>query len=99
MITYKKLVQELSNVSTTVSDSDVLAVVNELVKLMKKHVRDDGDAFQFGDFGTFYISISSAGADSPEKFHHSMIRNGSLKFRPSADTKEWLAGLKYEKGS
>lgn len=97
VVTYKKLVQELTGVSTTVSDSDVLAVMNELAKLLKKHL-SDGNVVQLGDIGTFYISLTSAGAESPEKFHHSMIKGGSMKFRPAADTKEWLAGLKYEKG-
>ncbi len=97
-ITFKKLAQEISGGSTTVSDSDVLAVLNELAKLLKRHL-SDGRTVRLGDIGSFYISLSSLGAESPAKFHQSMIKEGKMKFRPASDTREWLAGLKYEKSA
>ena len=96
VLTLKKLGKEIAEGSTTVSDTDVLAVLNDLTKLLKRHL-DNGEIVRFGDFGTFQISISSDGAESPEKFHQSMIKKPKVTFRPGVDLKEMLNNLKYEK--
>jgi predicted histone-like DNA-binding protein len=72
-LTLKKLSREISEGSTTVSDTDVLAVLNDLTKILKRHL-DNGEIVRFGDFGTFQISISGEGAETEEKYHPSMIK-------------------------
>jgi hypothetical protein len=52
---------------------------------------------RFGDFGTFQVALTSDGAETANKFHHSLIRNPKVTFRPGIDLKEMLANLKYEK--
>jgi predicted histone-like DNA-binding protein len=93
-ITLKKLGKEIAEGSTTVSDTDVLAVLNDLTKVLKRHL-DNGEIVRFGDFGTFQITVSSEGAETAEKFHSSLIRNPKVTFRPGVDLKEMLATLKY----
>jgi DNA-binding protein, histone-like, putative len=95
-LTFRKLSKEIAEGSTTVSDTDVLAVLNDLIKVLKRHL-DNGQIVRFGDFGTFQISISSEGAETEEKFHHSMIKNPKVTFRPGIDLKEMLQTLKYVK--
>jgi predicted histone-like DNA-binding protein len=95
-LTFRKLSKEISEGSTTVSDSDVLAVLNDLTKILKRHL-DNGEIVRFGDFGTFQIGISSEGAETEEKFHASLIKSPKIVFRPGVDLKEMLATLKYEK--
>jgi len=96
-LTFRKLSKEIAEGSTTVSDTDVLAVLNDLTKLLKRHL-DNGEIVRFGDFGSFQVSISSEGVEKADKFNASMIRGGKVNFRPGIDLKEMLATLKYEKG-
>jgi predicted histone-like DNA-binding protein len=95
-LTLKKLSKEIAEGSTTVSDTDVLAVLNDLTKVLKRHL-DNGEIVRFGDFGTFQVAVSSGGAETEEKFHQSLIKNPKVAFRPGVDLKEMLATLKYEK--
>ena len=95
-LTFRKLSKEISDGSTTVSDTDVMAVLNDLIKVMKRHL-ENGEIIRLGDFGTFQISISSEGAETEQKFHHSMIKNSKVNFRLGVDLKEMLNNLKYEK--
>ncbi len=97
-ISLKEISKEISGGSTTVSDTDVLAVLNEFTKLMSKHL-SNGKIVKFGDFGNFQITLSSEGADSAEKFNSSLIKSNKITFRPGADLKEMLATVKYEKYS
>ena len=95
-LTLKKLSKEIAEGSTTVSDTDALAVLNELTKILKKHLAN-GEIVRFGDFGTFQIALTSAGAETEAKFHQSLIKNPKIAFRPGGDLKEMLATLKYTK--
>ena len=58
---------EITEGSTTVSDTDVLAVLNDLTKILKRHL-DNGEIVRFGDFGTFQAGLTSEGAETEEKF-------------------------------
>lgn len=95
-LTFKKLSKEIAEGSTTVSDSDVLAVLNDLTKVLRRHL-ENGEIVRFGDFGTFQIAISSEGAETAAKFYPSMIKKSKVAFRAGVDLKEMLATLKFEK--
>lgn len=95
-VSFKSLSKEIAGSSTTVSDTDVLAVLNELNKLLAKHL-SEGKIVRFGDFGAFQVSLSSEGAETEEKFNSSLIKGGKIAFRPGVDLKHMLATLKYEK--
>ncbi|PZX12746.1 putative histone-like DNA-binding protein [Breznakibacter xylanolyticus] len=94
--TFRQLSQEVAQASTTVSDTDMMAALNLLTKIMKRHL-ENGEIIRLGDFGSFQISITSEGADSPAQFTSSLIRGGKILFRPGTDLKEMLTTLKYEK--
>ncbi|MDR1091706.1 MAG: HU family DNA-binding protein [Prevotella sp.] len=95
-LTLRKLSREISESSTTVSDTDVLAVLNDLTKILKRHL-SNGEIVRFGDFGTFQVALTSEGAETVDKFHASLIKNQKITFRPGIDLKEMLATVKYEK--
>ncbi|MDR1679485.1 MAG: HU family DNA-binding protein [Prevotellaceae bacterium] len=95
-LTLRRLGKEIAEGSTTVSDTDVLAVLNDLVKFMRRHL-DNGEIVRFGDFGSFQISVSSQGAESEEKFNAALIHSPKVNFRPGIDLKEMLNNLKYTK--
>ena len=88
-VSFKALAKE-------VADSDVLAVLNDLTKLLVKHL-SDGKVVKFGDFGSFQINISSEGVANADKFTSSYIKNNKIQFRPGADLRAMLATVKYEK--
>ena len=98
VLTLKKLGREIAEGSTTVSDTDVLAVLNDLTRLLKRHL-ENGRIVRFGDFGTFQITVGSAGAETEAKFSASMIRKPKVTFRPGTDLRDMLAVLKYEKAA
>jgi predicted histone-like DNA-binding protein len=89
-LTLRKLGKEIAEASTTVSDTDVLAVLNDLTKILKRHL-ENGEIVRFGDFGTFQVSLTGDGAETEEKFHLSLIKNTGVTFRPGIDLKEILA--------
>jgi predicted histone-like DNA-binding protein len=95
-LTFRKLSKEIADGSTTVSDTDVLAVLNDLTKTLKRHL-ENGEIVRFGDFGSFQITLASEGAESAEQFNASLIKGGKVAFRPGIDLKDMLATLKYEK--
>jgi predicted histone-like DNA-binding protein len=92
-LTLRKLSKEIAEGSTTVSDTDVLAVLNDLTKVLKRHL-DNGEIVRFGDFGTFQVTLTSDGAETADKFHASLIKKPKVTFRPGIDLKEMLAILK-----
>ena len=94
--TFRKLAKEIAEGGTTVSDTDVLAVLNDLTKILRRHL-ENGEIVRFGDFGSFQISIGSEGAETPEKYHRSMIRTKKVLFRPGISLKEMLNNLTFEK--
>lgn len=95
-LTFKKLSKEIADASTTVSDTDVLAVLNDLTKVLRRHL-ENGEIVRFGDFGTFQVGLSSEGAETEEKFTSALIRSTKVAFRPGIDLKEMLNNLKFSK--
>ena len=95
-LTFRNLSKEIASGSTTVSDTDVLAVLNDLTKILRRHL-ENGEIVRFGDFGTFQISLTSTGSETAEKFNAALIKKPKVNFRPGIDLKEMLAVLKYTK--
>lgn len=95
-ISFKALAKEIAAAGSTVSDSDMLAVLNDLNKLLIKHL-SEGKIVRFGDFGSFQVSVSSTGAETEAKFSSSNITGNKIQFRPGAELKAMLATAKYEK--
>lgn len=95
-ISLKALAKEIAGASSTVSDTDVLAVLNDLTKYVVRHL-SQGEIVKLGDFGNFQVSLSSEGAESAEKFTPSLIKGGKIVFRPGQDLRDMLATLRYEK--
>ena len=90
------LAKELATYSTTASEGDVFSVAIGLRDLIRKYLAE-GDKVTIDGIGTFSINISSAGAESVEKFYPALIKKPKVMFTPDADMKEFLATIKYEK--
>ena len=96
VLTFRQLGKEIAEGSTTVSDTDAMAVLNDLVKVLRRHL-SEGEIVRFGDFGTFQISLSSSGADTAGQFNASLIKKPKVTFRPGIDLRDVLSTLKYVK--
>ena len=94
--TFRELSKEISEGSTTVSDTDVLAVLNDLIKVLRRHL-ENREIVRLGDFGSFQVALSSEGAETEEAFNASLIKNEKIVFRPGIDLKDMLLTLKFEK--
>lgn len=64
--------KETATVDSTVSDPDVLAVFNDLTKVLAKYLIE-GRILKFGDFGNFQLTLKSQWVESAEKFIASHI--------------------------
>lgn len=95
-LTFRMLSKEIAEKSTTVSDTDMLAVLNDLTKILCHHL-ENGEIVRFGDFGSFQVSIGSEGAESSEKFNASLIKTKKITFRPGIDLREMIQRMKFEK--
>ena len=92
----KKLARELAGRSTTASEGDVYSVLIGLRDLMRDHL-DRSDRVLIDGIGSFAISISSEGAESEEKFHPSLIKSAKVLYKPDAEMKDFIKGLKFTK--
>ena len=52
------LAKEIATVDSTVSDPDVLAVFNDLTRVLAKYLVE-GRILKFGDFGNFQLTLKS----------------------------------------
>ena len=95
-LTFRELSKEISEGSTTVSDTDVMAVLNDLTKVLKRHL-ENGEMVRLGDFGTFQVALTSEGSETEEAFNSSLIKTKKIAFRPGIDLKDMLLTLKFEK--
>jgi predicted histone-like DNA-binding protein len=95
-VTFRSLSKQIAQGSTTVSDTDVLAVLNDLNKALVLHLAE-GKIVRFGDFGSFQVSLSSEGTETAEKFNSSHVKSAKIHFRPGIDLKEMLKTLHFEK--
>ena len=93
-VTFDELSEEVAGVSTTVSPTDVKAVISEVIRIMILHLQA-GRTVDFG-FGLFKISFKSKGADNPKDFNVSMIHSPRVIFRANRGFfKKMLNNLTY----
>ena len=93
-VSLKKLSKEICEGNSTVSDTDTLAVLNELTKVLRRNL-SQGRIVRLGDFGCLQVGLSGDGAETPEKFNHTLIKKAKVTFRPGAELRNMLATLKY----
>lgn len=91
-VSLRALSEEISEAST-LSTVDVVAVIESFIRLVPRHLMQ-GEIVRLGDFGSFYLVASSAGAEKPEDFNQKMIRKTRLHFSPSKELKATLSKTK-----
>jgi DNA-binding protein, histone-like, putative len=94
--TFRMLCKEIADGSTTVSDTDVMAVLNDLVKILTRHL-SNGEIVRLSDFASLQVTLGSEGTETEEEFNSSRIRDKKVAFRPGPNLREMLNNLKFEK--
>ena len=79
-VTTRMLAEEISH-STTVTRSDIAAVLIELFNVMKAHLQNS-QTVQLDDIGSFKVTFSSAPADKEADFSANNIKKYRVTYRP-----------------
>ncbi len=78
--TVRALAKRISDIST-VSTVDVMAVLEALFQTLPGELAE-GHIVRLGDFGSFFTTLKSGGADSEKEFTVGLIGAVTVKFRP-----------------
>jgi predicted histone-like DNA-binding protein len=78
--TVRGLAKRISDMST-VSPVDVMAVLEAMFQVIPGELAE-GRIVRCGDFGSFFTTLKSDGADSEKEFTVTLIGNVTVKFRP-----------------
>lgn len=92
----KDIAKSIVSRSTTVSDTDVLAVLNELVKEVKLRA-ENGETVVLGNLGYFHVTLSGKGSAAAKDVSASHIVETRLKFVPSKEIANTLRSSTFEK--
>jgi predicted histone-like DNA-binding protein len=79
-VTTAQLAKEMQ-ANCTVKESDIKAVLAEMVETMQRQLQNS-NAVKIDGLGTFKIGINSKGAEKPEEFDSSNIRDVHILFCP-----------------
>ncbi len=93
MVELRELARRISREST-VSMMDTVAVLEGLLQVVPDMLLD-GNIVKLGDFGTFRLSLSSEGVESPDEFNVSKIRRTNLLFRAGKVFQDRLKNVKF----
>ena len=91
----RDLANRIAEIST-VSSIDTLAVLESLLTVLPNYLLD-GKIIRLGDFGSFRVTLSSEGAETPETFSKDLIKNARLLFRPGKQIANAMKTAEFEK--
>ncbi|MFK5857233.1 MAG: HU family DNA-binding protein [Bacteroidota bacterium] len=95
MVSIRELARIISNEST-ISMMDTMAVIEGLLQVIPDKLIE-GRMVSLGAFGSFRVTMSSKGAQTPEDFNEKLIRGLNLKFRAGTEFRNMLNTVKYKK--
>lgn len=84
------------NSMSTISYPDTVAVLEAFLQVVPEKL-SEGLIVELGDFGSFRMSVSSQGADTPEELTIRNITDKKVVFTPGKRFKEMLANIKFQK--
>ena len=94
-VSLRELAKEIAAIST-VSSPDVMAAIEALLQIIPRHLTQ-GEIVRLGDFGSFSVRLSSAGAATAAEFTSSLIKDLNLSFRPGRELDQTLSNVVFEK--
>ena len=86
----EKVIAEALTKNTTLSRGEASLVIDELQSVIIGFLLD-GYSVRMGDWGTFNLTLNSAGSDTEAECTAENIKSVNIRFRPGKDMKEALA--------
>ncbi len=84
------------NSMSTVSSVDTAAVLEAFLTVVPEKLAE-GQIVELGDFGTFRVSLSSQGHDTPAEVTANSITDARVIFTPGKRFKQALGTMQFEK--
>lgn len=97
VITKHRISKDISGRSS-LTRGDISNVLENLIDELPKYLTE-GNSVKLGDFGTFRLSISGTGSDSPESYNTANIKKTKVVFTPGAALKRELDNIRFERVS
>lgn len=91
----RRLAQRGSQMST-LNSADLAAALEILLSLIPEELAA-GNIVDLGDFGTFRLTISADGAETPEEVSVHLIKRVAVIFSPGPEFKIALSRIKFER--
>ena len=88
--------QHLADHGSVYSKGDYLAMISNAASCIKE-LALEGYRINMGDFGVFYISISSEGAETYSDFTTTLIKSAKIKVSQSDEFKDVLEDCSFNK--
>ncbi|TAJ14459.1 DNA-binding protein [Marinilabiliaceae bacterium JC017] len=92
--TQRAIAQDIADISS-LSRGDTGNVLDNLVLQIPKYL-SDGMSVKLDGFGSFRLSISTEGTETPEEFNANKVKNARIIFTPGQELKKALTELKFE---
>ena len=81
---------------SSLTKGDISSVIMNLVDELPTSLLE-GRSVKLDGFGTFRISLSSAGSDTKDEFNTNMIKQPKILFTPSSELKQAMSNMTYER--
>lgn len=94
-VSLRELADQIASIST-VSPIDTMAVLESLIQVIPNYMLN-GQIVRLGELGSFFVTLSSEGADTEEAFTTSMIKRAKVNFRPGKLIKNKMKTATFEK--
>ena len=94
-ISLRELAEQIAQIST-VSPIDTLAVLESLLQVIPDHLLNSR-IVRLGDFGSFFMTLSSDGAETEDAFTPGLIKKAKVNFRPGKLIRNMLKTASFEK--
>jgi len=95
--TLRQLAGRIAEIST-VSSADTMAVLEALLTVIPQELTS-GNVVELGDFGNFWLKITSEGAETADAVRATQIATLLPRFNAGKEFKKILATVEYEKGA
>lgn len=94
-VSFEELADLISKVSN-LNYGDVLGALGTLIEVIDLQLKH-GRAVRLNTLGTFYLTLSSDGAESAEELTSDFIKTSRIRFRPGNRLKKTINNLEFEK--
>lgn len=96
-VTEQHLAEEICRMCT-LTEPDVLATISALKVLMQRHL-EIGESVKLNGIGTFSVSASSEGCETPKECTPSKVKAQRVCFRADNEMRSVIHRIKYKKSN